>query len=223
MGQTAPGARALPHVDWVVFDVGEVLIDETRVWTTWAEVLGVPAFTLMAAIGGVVTRGGDHRQAFEALGLADWAARAGEMEARYGGFRAQDLYPDALPTLDALRARGLHVAVIGNQPASRGAELRALGLAPDVMAMSEELGVEKPDPAFFARVRELTGAPAERIAYVGDRVDNDVVPSLAAGLHPVWLRRGPWGALQRLPPGVAVAQAADLRGLADRFPPAHSG
>ncbi|HWH32875.1 MAG TPA: hypothetical protein VNU01_09415, partial [Egibacteraceae bacterium] len=89
MGQAA--------LEWVVLDVGEVLVDETRVWATWAAVLGVPAFTLMAAIGGAVTRGGDHRDAFAALGLDGWRAREAEVEARYGGFQAGDLYPDALP------------------------------------------------------------------------------------------------------------------------------
>ena len=228
MGQTEPmaspeagaltGAVTAP-VDWVVFDVGEVLIDETRVWQTWAAVLGVPAFTLMAAIGGAVTRGGDHRDAFAALGLRDWASRAGEVERRYGGFRAEDLYPDAVPALRALRARGVGVGVIGNQPASRAVELRAVGVDADVIAMSDELGVEKPDPAFFARVLDLVGSPADRVAYVGDRVDNDVLPALAAGLRPVWLRRGPWAALQHLPEGVAVPQARRLdevgRGLTE--------
>jgi hypothetical protein len=30
-------ARPVPAVDAVVCDVGEVLIDETRVWQVWAE------------------------------------------------------------------------------------------------------------------------------------------------------------------------------------------
>lgn len=30
---------------WVALDIGETLIDETRVWGTWAEVLGVPRLT----------------------------------------------------------------------------------------------------------------------------------------------------------------------------------
>ena len=34
------------------------------------------------------------------------------------------------------------------------------------------------------------------VAYVGDRVDNDVRPARAAGLRAVWIRRGPWGVLQ---------------------------
>ena len=38
--------------------------------------------------------------------------------------------------------------------------------------------------------------PAHEIAYVGDRVDNDVLPALAAGMIAVHVRRGPWGYLQ---------------------------
>ena len=33
------------------------------------------------------------------------------------------------------------------------------------------------------------------VAYVGDRADNDVKPSAAAGMRAVWLRRGPWGVI----------------------------
>ena len=52
--------------------------------------------------------------------------------------------------------------------------------------------------------------PAE-VAYVGDRVDNDVRPALAAGLVAVHLRRGPWGLLQRTPDGaIAIDALAEL-------------
>jgi FMN phosphatase YigB (HAD superfamily) len=99
-----------------------------------------------------------------------------------------------LPTLAALRGLGYRVAVVANQPARRTAELRALGATPDVMAMSDELGVHKPAPEFFARALELMGNPDPAdVAHVGDRLDNDVRPSAAAGMRPVWLRRGPWG------------------------------
>ena len=177
---------------WVCFDIGEVLIDETRIWSTWADVVGVPRFTFMGAMGVAIARGGDHVEAFAALGIRDWRDREAEVQQRYGGFAAGDLYPDALPALRDLAAAGFGVAVIGNQPTRREAELRALGLAPDVMVMSDTLGVQKPSPEFFAAVVERLGAPPSRIAYVGDRLDNDVRPAAAAGLHAVWLRRGPW-------------------------------
>jgi FMN phosphatase YigB (HAD superfamily) len=43
------------------------------------------------------------------------------------------------------------------------------------------------------------------VAYVGDRVDNDVIPAAAAGLVAVHVRRGPWGSLQRTPPAASLA------------------
>jgi FMN phosphatase YigB (HAD superfamily) len=45
---------------------------------------------------------------------------------------------------------------------------------------------------------------AAEVAYVGDRVDNDVLPAAAAGLLAVHVRRGPWGRLQATPPEAAL-------------------
>jgi HAD superfamily hydrolase (TIGR01549 family) len=166
----------------------------------WADVLGVPRLTLMAALGAEVATAGDHRNAFDIIGAPNWRDLFPRVEEVYGGFKAQDLYPDALPAVQALCARGYRVAILANQPARRTPELRALGFEPDVMAMSDEMGVAKPDAAFFERGMQLMRVEeAGRIAYVGDRVDNDVLPSRAAGMHAVWIRRGPWGAIQELP------------------------
>jgi HAD superfamily hydrolase (TIGR01549 family) len=192
----------------VALDVGETLIDETRIWSLWADELGIPRLTFMAALGAVVARGGQHGEVFGEFGLpADsWRALWPAVEERYGGFREVDLYPDARRALAGLGDAGYRLAVLANQPASRTAELRALGIAPEVLAMSDEIGTTKPDPAFFARALELMGNPAPvDVAYVGDRVDNDVLPSAAAGMRPVWLRRGPWGVIQSLPADAEVA------------------
>jgi HAD superfamily hydrolase (TIGR01549 family) len=210
-----------PMGRWVCLDVGETLIDETRIWSTWADVLAIPQLTFMAALGAMIARGGEHRDVFGEFGFAEteWRARIPEVEQRYGGFQEHDLYPDARPALSELVAAGYRVAVLANQPASRSAELRALGIQPEVLAMSDEIGVAKPDPAFFARALELMGnAPPERVAYVGDRVDNDVLPAIAAGLRAVWLRRGPWGVIQLLPDGAGpVVVIGSLGELAERI------
>jgi HAD superfamily hydrolase (TIGR01549 family) len=197
-----------PPGRWVCLDVGETLIDETRIWSIWADVLGIPRLTFMAALGAVIAASGEHRDVFGEFGLAEaeWRAQIPEVERRYGGFGASDLYPDARPATAALTEAGYRVAVLANQPASRSAELRALGISPEVLSMSDEMGVAKPDPAFFQRALELLGQPRpEDVAYVGDRVDNDVLPAMAAGMRAVWLRRGPWGVIQRLPQGTVPA------------------
>ena len=102
-------------------------------------------------------------------------------------FSDGDLHADALPCLKALRGRGLRLGAAGNMHAHHEEFLRPLV---DFVGSSERWGVQKPDAGFFARVVDEAGAPAEEILYVGDRVDNDVVPALAAGLHAVRIRRG---------------------------------
>jgi HAD superfamily hydrolase (TIGR01549 family) len=210
---------------WVVLDVGETIIDETRVWSIWADMLGIPRLTFMAGFGAVLARGGEHRDVFELFNVADWRTAWPEHEAIYGGFQADDLYPDAIPAMEALRAHGYRVAVIGNQPASRDAELRRIGVDAEVIAMSAEMGAAKPSQLFFEQTLELLGSPSPAaVAYVGDRVDNDVLPAVVAGMRAVWIRRGPWGFIERLPEGVNPALiVVSLTELAERIDDAWAG
>jgi FMN hydrolase / 5-amino-6-(5-phospho-D-ribitylamino)uracil phosphatase len=211
-------AAVNPGRRWVCLDVGETLIDETRIWATWAAVLRVPELTFFAALGATVADERDHRNVLEWFGGPDWRSLAPEVERRYGGFREEDLYPDARRTVERLRAAGYGVGVFANQPASRTAELRAIGLQPDAMAMSDELVVAKPDPRFFARALERIGHPAaEEVAYVGDRVDNDVRPARAAGMRAVWIRRGPWGVIGEDRDGDAHLVVQTLDDLIERI------
>lgn len=195
MSDLPPAPRA------VVFDIGEVLIDETRVWGTWAELIGTSPLTFGAVLGAAVVQGQDHHAVFEHLAPnLDWRPLESAHEQRYGGFREEDLYPDVRPCLEAIRAQGRLVVLAGNQPARRTAQLEALDLPVDRIATSDDLGAEKPSHAFFVKVAELVGdnAPSD-VLYVGDRIDNDVLPAAAAGMRTCWLRRGPWGVLQDLP------------------------
>jgi FMN phosphatase YigB (HAD superfamily) len=195
----------------VVFDVGETLVDETRHWGAWADWLGVPRLTLFAALGVVIERRQHHHQAFQLVrpGL-DLAA---ETRRRHAAgwtyvFEPGDFYPDALPCITELAARGVRVGVAGNQPEAAEAALAHAGVPADFIASSARWGVEKPSQAFFDRVREAAGAPADRIAYVGDRLDNDVLPARRAGMLGVFIRRGPWGVAQASWP---EAREADVR------------
>ena len=190
-----------PAPSVVVFDIGEVLIDETRVWGTWAELIGTSPLTFAAVLGAAVVQGQDHEAVFEHLAPnLEWRTLVEAHEARYGGFREEDLYDDVRPCLTAIREQGRRVVLAGNQPARRTAQLTALDLPVDQLATSDDLGAEKPSPAFFHALGTLTdGADPGTVLYVGDRVDNDVLPAAAAGMRTCWLRRGPWGVLQDLP------------------------
>jgi FMN phosphatase YigB (HAD superfamily) len=183
----------------VVFDVGETLIDETRAWSAWADALGVPRLTLFGVLGGVIARGGSHREPFELLRPdVDIRALLRDPATAYLGDFVQvgDLYPDAVPTMQALVAAGYRVGIAGNQPSRTEAILRDLDVALELVGTSATYGVAKPDPAFFERIVATLGLPAGDVAYVGDRLDNDVRPARAVGLVTVFIRRGPWAWLQ---------------------------
>ena len=192
----------------VFFDTGETLVDETRLWGSWADWLGVPRLTFFAVLGGVIERGEHHQRAFELVRPGfDYAREeaARGAVANPAGFAREDLYPDAIPCLETLRARGYFVGVAGNQTARFTRTIEELGLPVDAIASSAAWGVAKPSPAFFARVAATAGVPPGQIAYVGDRLDNDVLPARAAGMLAVFLRRGPWGHLHAARPDAAQA------------------
>jgi FMN phosphatase YigB (HAD superfamily) len=197
------------RIEAVFFDVGEVLVDETEVWGTWADWLGVPRLTLGAALGAAVERDLPLLEMFRMVRPdrePEDLLRERARDQPDHGFSVRDLYPDAGPCLNGLRRDGLRVGIAGNQPRRAEAVLRDSGLAHDWLVISEVLGIEKPDPAFFSQLCRISGLEPERIAYVGDRVDNDVIPAAHAGMVAVHLRRGPWGVIQGDRPEAARAR-----------------
>lgn len=205
-------------IEAVVFDVGETLVDETAIWADWADWLGVPRHTFSAVYGAVIASGHDHREVFQYFRPGfDLRAELQRREAagRRPTFGESDLYPDARPCLAEVRSMGLWVGIAGNQPSRAGTVLRGLGLAADMIATSQDWGADKPDPAFFAKVAAAAPCPAERIAYVGDRLDNDVIPAKAAGMRTVFIRRGPWGYAAQHHPDLAAAADWRVNSLAE--------
>jgi FMN phosphatase YigB (HAD superfamily) len=183
----------------VVFDVGETLVDETRIWADWADWLGIPRLTFMAVLGALIERGGDHLDPLRLFrpGIDIEAEFAKRRDAGVpDDLRLEDLYPDAVPALGSLIAAGYRVGIVGNQPSRAEAVFTGLGLSLDFVASSASWGLAKPDPAFFARIATELGLPPAEIAYVGDRVDNDVRPAAEAGMAAIFIRRGPWGWIQ---------------------------
>jgi HAD superfamily hydrolase (TIGR01662 family) len=200
---------AAPRVRAVVFDVGETLINETTEYGTWADWLGIPRHTFSAMFGAVIARGDDYRQTFQHFrpGFDLAVERLRREQADFAEhFDERDLYPDARSCLEKLRQLGFLVGVAGNQTARAERLLRGLGLPVDFIGTSDGWGVEKPSPPFFERIIAECKCPPGEIAYVGDRLDNDIRPALVAGMVAVFVKRGPWGYIHTADPGVAQAR-----------------
>ena len=207
-------------VEAVVFDVGETLVDETRLWNAWADHLGVPRLTLFATLGAFIANGEHHREPLKLFRPeldVEAEIRRFREESDATPARFDDLYPDAIPCLEALQREGYRLGVAANQPVETAELVRGLGIDLELVGMSDEWGLAKPDRRFFERIAEELSLRPARIAYVGDRVDNDVIPARDAGMTAVFVRRGPWGWIQagRDDPPEASIVVDDLAALPD--------
>lgn len=134
---------------------------------------------------------------------------------RFSRPEAWCLYDDVRPALRALRVRGVPLAVFSNWDARLRPILAALGLGGYFcrVIVSLDLPAAKPSQAAFAAVsRQLAeaGGIGPPPMMVGDRLDHDVLPALAAEWDAVWVDRSGVG---HAPDGVLVVR--DLRELAD--------
>ncbi len=80
------------------------------------------------------------------------------------------------------------------------------------------MGPREAVTGLLARIASELALPPAAIAYVGDRVDNDIRPAAAAGMCAVFVRRGPWAGIQcptGSPPDAAftVEDLGAIRGL----------
>lgn len=127
---------------------------------------------------------------------------------------ALEPYEDVEPTLRTLRERGfVLVAATNGNAALMHTPLFAL-LQHTFSA--EQAGVSKPHPRFFELALQHAGAEASCSVMVGDRLDNDVEPAVAASMPGVLLDRH--GKVDGVPvPASAVIRSlAELPGMLER-------
>ncbi len=64
---------------------------------------------------------------------------------------------------------------------------------------SAQLGWNKPASGFCDGITNCLGVAASNIVLIGDRIDNDIQPALAAGWQGIWLDRDEVGSAESLP------------------------
>lgn len=106
--------------------------------------------------------------------------------------RRWEPYEDVLPTLDALRRRGLTIGVLTNVPSQERADSLlsdALRDRIDFMVTSTEAGAPKPHPQIFQLALRRANARPEEALHVGDQYDADVAGARAVGIPVLLLDR----------------------------------
>jgi len=116
--------------------------------------------------------------------------------------RSHHRFADALSGLQAASDAGLWLAVITNGGGDlQRQKLRDTGLedAFELIVVSGEIGIMKPDPRIFEYALAELGVSADRAAHVGDTLSSDIEGATAAGVLPIWLNR--------------TGESSDYRGL----------
>ncbi|MGZ5295386.1 MAG: HAD family hydrolase [Actinomycetota bacterium] len=188
-----------PALEMVFFDIGGVMYDDTIYARAMHEAL--------RALGGSFTdeefdaeyraaraeQAGSFRVSLARRFLgADADMNALEAEAsKHWAYPPEALHDDVRPCLVALAGR-YRLGVIANQPSAVKDAMRRDRLDGyfEIWGVSDDVGLEKPDPALFMHVLREAGVEPPRSVMVGDRLDYDVRPAKAAGMRAVWMLRG---------------------------------
>lgn len=179
------------QIEWLFFDVGSTLVDESR----------ANEHRILDAIKGtIITYDQAYAQAVQlakqknahpikALGLplTPWHS---EDEA---------IYPHAVNCLAELH-KNYKLGIIANQVKGTAGRMKEYGLYPylDLIIASAEEGIEKPDLRIFQTALERANCRPENAAMIGDRIDNDIVPAKKKGMVTIWIRQGFGGMAENL-------------------------
>lgn len=101
------------------------------------------------------------------------------------------LYEDAAECLRKLSSH-YKIGIIANQVLGTKERLEKYGIMQyiDLVITSAEEGVAKPDRRIFELALERAGCQAKESIMIGDRIDNDIIPAKAVGMHTIWVKQG---------------------------------
>jgi putative hydrolase of the HAD superfamily len=187
-------------VDFVFLDIGGVLYDDRVYAEAWRRALREAGADFTdegfdaeyAAARKEQSRSFRRRLADRFAGPDADLAVLEASASRYWHYPPSALHDDVNACLERLRDAGYRLGVIANQPTAVRDAMQRDGLVRffEVWGVSDDLGLQKPDPALFVHAVETARVEPARAVMVGDRLDYDVRPAKAAGMRTVWVLRG---------------------------------
>lgn len=169
-------------IEWLFFDLGSTLLDETdrvneRIEAT-AKLLQMEtaAFRMQLKQAARTHPYVIQRELPDGAAWASWPKRL------------DPLYPTAIPLLDILYKK-YQLGVIANHGKDTA---ERLGIAHffKVYMVSETAGCRKPDLRIFEMALAQANCAPENAVMIGDRLDNDIYPAKKLGMKTIWIRQG---------------------------------
>lgn len=173
-------------MEWIFFDLGSTLVDESDVYKSRCEYavnhagIGYDEFMKKVQDEAKISAT-PIRTAAEAYGvvLPEWD---NSLEKLYDGTRS---------LLESLHGK-YKLGIIANQSLGTQQRLDSWGIGKyfDRVIASAESGVAKPDLKIFTMALDKAKCDPSHAFMVGDRLDNDIIPAKKLGMKTVWVRQG---------------------------------
>lgn len=191
-------------IAWVFFDVGNTLLHDdlamVQVYRMLYEAISAehPSVTFRDVLAmrehSIATRKDNQPHwtiGIEYFGLDGWVALRrhilDELDRNYERYHGPT--PGVREALEALSSR-YRLGVAGNQVKASRRALERFGLLQymSLVWISEEIGLHKPDPEFYAAALREIGCPAAAAVMVGDRLDYDIRVPQSLGMKAIQAR-----------------------------------
>ena len=174
----------LPQMQQRLQEAEDLYFRQTRLNNTWAEEETINAFwiELYAATVRPLIAEHDERR------ISILATAINEEFTKHTNWQ---LFPDVLPTLQTLRARGYHMGVISDWGIGLGPLLRELHVTPyiDCLTVSALARYAKPSPHLYDLALQRANAIPDYSIHIGDSYIHDVLGARSVGIHPILLDR----------------------------------
>lgn len=176
----------LDDVEWIFFDVGSTLVDESKAYQHRIEdMINGTDITYQQFYNTMImyylqNKKGDHETAKQyGLTLSKWHTED------------EILYPEAEECLKYLSSK-YKIGIIANQVLGTKDRLEAFGVLKyiNLVIASAEEGVAKPDIRIFNLALERAKCLPQNAVMVGDRLDNDIAPANISGMKTIWIKQG---------------------------------
>lgn len=161
-----------------------------------------------------------HALADQQVDDADLAEELGERFAAERRLRHQ-VFADVAAVLGDLSGSHTLALVTNGASCLQREKLAASGLRDlfDVVVVSAECGVAKPDPSIFTHTLAQLGMEAQHAIMIGDSLSRDVDGAIAAGLAGVWVNRSGRPRPDDRPDPLEIASLRDLPNTLAPFAP----
>lgn len=173
-------------MNWLFFDLGSTLLDETEVTEKCVrgslEQSAVPYDEFIDKMKAFAFRNKNaYKCTLEYYGLAKtkW------------DISLEKLYPGVPELLERL-SKKYNLGIIANQMPELEKRLSSFGIDKffKVIVYSAAFGKAKPDEEIFLSALKKANCKPEDAVMIGDRLDNDIIPAQKLGMKTLWVKQG---------------------------------